>query len=232
MNRETNPATNRATTTVLALRFVRRAAALALLAVSGLAATACTTDSKLREQDLARLRSWLPGRYDNLAQVEADIAGGIADVREPVAIAIVPVTARIMGDTVFYVEQTDAMNPRRVLSQRLHRFEKGPDNEGILHTILDLKQPDRWRGAATSPELLYGILPDDATAGPGCALLWKFADDKFTATCPVARAAATGAALPVELTDSELKLADLTFNGRPRAVPSRSADPAYRFERR
>ncbi len=212
--------------------WVRWVAASALLAAAGIATTACTTDSKLREQDLARLRSWFPGKYDNLAQVEADIAGGIADVREPVAIAIVPVTARIMGDTVFYVEQTDAMNPRRVLSQRLHRFEKGPDDEGILHTILDLKQPDRWRGAASNPELLYGILPDDATAGPGCALLWKYADDRFTATCPVVRTSAAGAQTPVELTDTELKLADLSFNGRPRPVPSRSADPVYRFERR
>lgn len=207
------------------LRALLAASLLALIALAG-----CTTDSKLREQDLARLRSWFPGHYDNIAQVEADIAAGIADVREPVAIDIVPVTAAIMGDTVFYVEQTDAMNPRRVLSQRLHRFEKGPDDEGILHTILDLKQPQQWLGATANPELLRGIIPDDARAGSGCALLWTYAEGKFSAKCPMAAASATQ--VPVELTQAELKLADLSFNGRPRAAPSRAADPLYRFERR
>lgn len=210
-----------------------RRALATLLAAAAILLSACTTDSKLREQDLARLRSWLPGQYDNLVQVEADIAAGIADVREPVAIVIVPVNAGIMGDTVFYVQQSDAMNPRRVLSQRLHRFEKGPDDEGILHTILELKQPDQWLAVAGNPDVLRGIIPDDTRAGSGCALLWKFADGKFTATCPVAAAAPAGAAaVPVELTETELRLADLSFNGRARAVPSRAADPAYRFERK
>jgi CpeT/CpcT family (DUF1001) len=205
---------------------------LSLMACA-LALPACTTDSKLREQDLSRLRSWLPGHYDNLAQVEADIAAGITDVREPVAIDVVPVNPGIMGDTVFYVQQSDAMNPRRVLSQRLHRFEKGPDDEGLLHTILELKQPDQWLAAPGNPDVLRGIFPDDARAASGCALLWKFADGKFTATCPVAPTAPAGAAsVPVELTQSELRLADLSFNGRARAVPSRASDPAYRFERR
>ena len=207
--------------------------AWALAFVLALSLQACTTNAKLRDQDLSRLRSWFPGQYDNLAQVEADIAGNVADVREPVSMVIVPVGAMIMGDTVFYVQQSDAMSPRRVLSQRLHRFEKSPDGESILHTILNLKQPDRWLGAGSDPDLLRGIVPDDVVAGAGCALQWTFVDGKFTATCPVAAASAAGVpATPVELTQTELRLADLSFNGRVRAVPSRSADPLYRFERK
>lgn len=200
--------------------------------VAALAVSACTTQSKLREQDLARLRSWYPGEYSNVAQVEADMAKGVADVREPVTIVIVPVAAMAMGDTVFYVQQVDALNPRRVLSQRLHRFEKGPEDESLLQTILTLKEPDRWLGGHLQPDLFKSIRPDDVQAGPGCALAWKYEGDKFTATCPVAPTATGAPAVHVELTTTELKLATLSFNGKPRDVPSRSADPLYRFERK
>jgi hypothetical protein len=192
---------------------------------------ACTTEKKLREEDLSRLRSWYPGVYSNLAQVEADMANGIADVREPVTMLIVPVAAMATGDTVFYVEQADAMNPRRVLSQRLHRFEKGPENLTLVQTILTLKQPERWLGGAQQPDLFKSIRPDDVQAGPGCALSWTYAQAKFVATCPLATNATGEPAVQVELTQTEMKLAELSFNGRVRDVPSRREDPMYRFER-
>lgn len=200
---------------------------VALLATSG-----CERLAKLRKQDLDRLRSWYPGVYSNVAQVEADMANGVADVREPVTIVIVPVAALAMGDTVFYVQQSDAMNPQRILSQRLHRFEKGPEDLYILQTILNLKQPERWLGGDTQPDLFKSIRPDDVLAGPGCALAWKFENDKFTATCPVAPTVNGQPAVNVELTNTEMKLAELSFNGKPRDVPSRRADPMYRFERK
>lgn len=200
--------------------------------VAALLLAACTTNSKLREEDLARLRSWYPGEYSNVAQVEADMANGIADVREPVTLVIVPVAAMATGDTVFYVQQSDALNPRRILSQRLHRFEKGPDDESILHTILTLKQPDRWLGGHLQPDLFKSIRPDDVQAGPGCALAWTFDGAKFVATCPLAASATGEPAVQVELTVAEMKLAELSFNGRPRDVPSRHEDPMYRFVRK
>ena len=193
------------------------------------AMSSCTTDSKLREADLDRLRSWYPGNYTNLAQVEKDMAEGVADVREPVNILIIPVAALAIGENVFYVQQTDAMYPQRILSQRIHRFEKGPDELTLIQTILTLKQPERWRGGEMQPDLFKGIRPDDVQAGPGCALAWTFMEQKFTATCPVVAEGQTP--LRVELTIDELRLADLSFNGRVKAVPSRSADPLYRFER-
>lgn len=200
--------------------------------VAALAVGACTTQAKLREQDLERLRSWYPGEYSDVAQVEADMANGIADVREPVTIVIVPVGALATGETVFYVQQNDAMNSQRVLSQRLHRFEKGPEDLNILQTILTLKQPERWLGGDQQPDLFKSIRPDDVLAGPGCALAWTYKDDKFTATCPVAPTATGEPTVQVELTPTEMKLAELSFNGRPRDVPSRRSDPFYRFERK
>jgi hypothetical protein len=201
------------------------ACVVAVLALSG-----CERLEKLRKQDLERLRSWYPGTYSNVSQVEADMANGVADVREPVVIVIVPVAALATGDTVFYVQQSDAMNPQRLLSQRLHRFEKGPKDVNIVQTILTLKQPERWVNGAQQPDIFKSIRPDDVLAGPGCALAWTYENDKFTATCPVAP---TAGAPPVhvELTQTELKLATLSFNGKPRDVPSRSGDPMYRFER-
>jgi hypothetical protein len=194
--------------------------------------SACTTDSKLREADLDRLRSWYPGSYSNVAQVEKDMADGVADVREPVDILIIHVAAMAIGDTVFYVQQSDAMNPQRILSQRVHRFEKGPDDLTLIQTILTLKQPERWKGGEMQPDLFKGIRPDDVQAGPGCALAWTFDGTKFTANCPVAPTSTGDSQLRVELTIDELRLAELSFNGRVRPVPSRSADPLYRFERK
>lgn len=200
--------------------------------VAAIALSGCERLDKLRKQDLERLRSWYPGEYSNVAQVEADMANGVADVREPVTIVIVPVAALAMGETVFYVQQSDAMNPQRILSQRLHRFEKGPEDVNILQTILTLKQPERWLGGDQQPDLFKSIRPDDVLAGPGCALAWTFENDKFTAICPVAPTATAAPAAHVELTPTELKLATLSFNGKPRDVPSRSSDPMYRFERK
>lgn len=199
--------------------------------VASIALSGCERLDKLRKQDLERLSGWYPGVYSNVAQVEADMANGVADVREPVTIVIVPVAAMAVGDYVFYVQQSDAMNPQRVLSQRLHRFEKGPEDLNILQTILTLKQPERWLGGDQQPDLFKSIRPDDMVAGPGCALAWTFENDKFTATCPVAPTTAGAPGAHVELTTTELKLATLSFNGKPRDVPSRAADPMYRFER-
>jgi len=205
----------------------RIAAALMLVGVAS-----CTTQAKLLDADLARLRSWYPGDYSNVAQVEQDQAKGVADVREPVLLHIVPVGAMATGDTVFYVQTSDAMNPRRILSQRLHRFEKGPENESLIQTILTLKEPARWVEGVTQPDVFKSIRPDDVSAGPGCALSWKFADEKFLATCPVAPLVNGVPPVYVELTTEGIKLGELSFNGRIREVPSRSEDPLYRFERK
>ena len=78
-----------------------------------------------------------------------ETARGVTDAHEPIDLVIVRVSTMMLGKVVFYEAQLDGANPRRVLRQRLHRFEPDADNETITHTVLALASEDNLtKGAA------------------------------------------------------------------------------------
>lgn len=173
----------------------RRAAGAALAAALTLAYCGSLA---ARERDvLAQLAAQLPGRYDNRAQAEGDRSGGGAG-HAAIELLIARVPALLVGDTVFYVRETAADDPRRVLSQRL--WVLGAAREGVMLSVFRFAEPGRWRDGAAQPELFRALLLRDLEVLPGCELHWRRAGGGFRgandpATCAAEPGAASGARL-------------------------------------
>lgn len=202
-----------------------------VLAALVLVLAACTSQQDLRKAELAELASWLPGRYDNTAQI-AEAPGGTA--REALAITIVPVYAPFLSDYVFYAEETAAGDPRRIFSQRLWAFDTARD--AIVQGAYSLTDPARWRSGYAAPDLFKSLMPQDVKAASGCELAWKREDGRFVATndrqrcralSPVTRSMVSIEARS-ELTPDELLVTEQSFDMAGRRVGNEATTHRFR----
>jgi len=68
------------------------------------------------------LQSRLPGRYDNVAQARAEARSGSGVTLPAIDLLIMPANAALIGKATFYVRETAAGDPQRVLSQYIWVF--------------------------------------------------------------------------------------------------------------
>ena len=214
-----------------ALRLAMRcwpACCLAALALAG-----CTTEATKRQAEFDALIHKLPGQYDNLAQAHADASGA----HTAVALLIRPVNALTVGRIVFFVRETAADDPRRVLSQHIWTFELDTKNRPV-QTIYVFKEPRRWVHAAEDPYVIQSVLPEDLSALSGCELIWTKTDELFRGetkpdSCKVA-ASAEGSLTEqsAELHGSELVLNEQLPSAVAAAHGSDESASSYRFQRR
>jgi hypothetical protein len=222
---------------------VRRQACKALAAAIAAAAAligGCATPSKshVAETQLAQVLQWLPGSYDNRAQVAADRRAG----REPhasLALDIVTVDSLLLGDHVFYEQQTTDDELRSIVGQRLVSF--AVVNHEIVQTVWSLTEPRRWRNGVTHPELFTSLQQPDVKHLVGCALIWKSEDGKFTATgdrqkCHPPAPQADGSSVFIEaraeLGPDELAISDRAAAADADQGQARNDDSFVRFRRR
>jgi hypothetical protein len=197
------------------------------MALAGVAA--CTAEKKLREAELASIEHWLPGVYDNAVQIEDDTAA----THQPTDLVIVRVSSMMIGKVVFYEQQFATGNPRRVLQQRLHRFEVSEDGRQITHSMLSLREPSRWITGYLRPEIFKSLMPDDVTPG-NCPLEWKKEQGKFVGTNAGPCRANTSTGRPalletrLELTELELTVSEKLVNSAGEAI-SDGRDPEMKF---
>ena len=229
-------------------------ASAALAVCASLAFAGCAQqDTKPADEALAALQARLPGRYDNIAQVRSETASG-----QPGAaldLQIIPADAALVGKTVYYVRESAAGDPRRVLSQYIWVFGRGQELSGkqsggqgkqdrlapgyLEQHIYRLKEPQRWLAADAQPELLQSLLPDDLQRLTGCELLWTRKGADFTAerrssSCsPSARTEGQLIEQRIELHENRLALLEQQI--APEGLldaPAGPSDPWYRFVRR
>src|SRR5215469_12214739 len=148
-------------------------AALSLAAV--FAAAGCASQSPHRDVELAQIDEWLPGRYDNQAQIAADRRTG-RPPHEPLALSVVPVDALQMGHHVFYVEESAGRieppgTPRLILAQHLASIDVVGGK--IVAAIYSFTDPQRWREGLRMPELFSSLQPEDVKLMRGCGLTWS-----------------------------------------------------------
>src|SRR6185312_364224 len=196
---------------------------LALTCLSGpalaavLLAAGCASHAPRHDVELAQIDEWLPGRYDNQAQIAADGRAG-RPPHEPLALSVVPVDALKMGHHVFYVEESAGRieapgTPRLILAEHLAAIDLV--NGKIVAALYSFTDPQRWREGASTPELFSSLQPQDVKLMRGCGLTWSSepdAPDKITATddpshCLTSSAATGGVeslAIHVELTRDEI----------------------------
>lgn len=210
--------------------------AAVLLIGTAVLACSCANNKALREADLGRIAEWLPGAYDNRAQVDSDLAHNVTDVHAPIALDIVAVEANIIGKQTYYVQQSDAMNPQHVLSQQLYSFEKTSDDQAIAQTIYNFKEPDRWVRGHDRPDIFKSIVPDDLSSTSGCELKWEFVDDRFNGHSSAASCRGVGGSgarteVKIELTPTEFKSSERSFDSAGNVISGRRDDPFFEFRK-
>jgi hypothetical protein len=158
-------------------RKIAMAAALASMILGGDCAGAKNKEPK-PEVNLQEILQMLPGHYDNTAQVQSDMAKGVKP-HEAVALDIVEIDALMIGDHVFYVQESIVGDPRRVLGQKL--MVLGIVKKDIVQTDFALTDPLRWRNGQLNPDVFKGIMVQDVHSTKGCSLRWKRDEEKFVA---------------------------------------------------
>jgi hypothetical protein len=204
---------------------------------AGLLLASCASQTKLAEADLGQIHAWLPGRYDNVEQAQDDARQG-REPRTTLSLTIVPIDVPLISEHAFYLQESAADDPRRILTQRLLSFEVAKGGR-IVQTVWSLAQPGRWRDAQLNPDLFKGMMFQDATRLNGCELEWKKEAARFVAanqpaTCQVTSPAlgAVRMQMRAELSAAELSMAELAFGAGDQVVQGNAAEPFYRYRKR
>lgn len=158
----------------------RRLAAVSLLA-GALILVGCAAQKRQqeREDDLADVLAWFPGRYDNVAQAEQDVKSGVHSPHDKVSIIIIPTNTPRLGHHVFFAQEMAADNPDRVLSERMFSFDLD-EERGIIGLMYNFAEPRRWRDGQLNPSLFTVVMIEDV-APVGCELIWKRKGEEFLA---------------------------------------------------
>jgi hypothetical protein len=229
----------------------------------GVIAAACLTGcaankQKEREADLARLSHWLPGNYDNTAQAKEDGRKGIHPAHDAVELDVALVDSISIGHNAFYIQESAADDPMRVLSQRIVIFTA--TKKGIVESVNTLNDPLRWRNGQRNPEIFEGMTPRDFKAAEGCDITWnpeekpldknavKPSKDEekreiekrhlFGANdrkrCQMTSHAAMGLVqveLKGEFGPNEISMAELQYDQDDKLLQGNPSEPFYRFRR-
>jgi CpeT/CpcT family protein DUF1001 len=172
----------------------------------------CTSQTRQHETELAGLLVVLPGTYDNSAQAELDARTDARPAHIAITLTITHVHAPRLGHYVYYVQESAADDPRRVLSQAMYSF-RADEKHGIVETIYQLVEPLRWRDGQLNKELFSSMVTEDVQT-EGCQLLWKkkpeggFVATRNPQVCPDVGG---GAAVRAELGAGVLTIGDYKF---------------------
>jgi hypothetical protein len=228
-----------------------------VLAIAGatlsLAASCGQQKDKADDTAFASLQARLPGRYDNLAQAHSGARTQQGENLPALDLLIAPSNAALIGKASFYVRETVAGDPKRVLSQYIWVFGRAVPVHGkeahakdapakaefLEQHIYVFKEPQRWTRAEEQPELLQSLMPDDLQRLTGCDLLWKtqeggfLAERRSTSCAPAIRHEGQLLEQRIELKDNQLGLLEqqITQDGLVDA-PAGPSDAYYRFIRR
>ena len=140
----------------------------------------CADQQKVREQDLGELIAWLPGRYDNSAQVAEESKQSGHPALQAIALLIMPVSASRLGHHVFFVQESAANDPRRIMGSSMFSFDTDEKN-GIVGLVYEFNEPVRWHDGLQHPELFNGLMTEDVSSA-GCEFIWKKQGDAFIAS--------------------------------------------------
>jgi len=195
----------------------------------------CATQGKTGDADLVHLDQWLPGHYDNRAQVADDRRAGRTphDAR---TLTIAPVNSLMVGQHVFYLEERTADDAKRLLQQRIISFDIV--GSFIVETPWDLTDPPRWREGGSNPDLFTSLQPRDLKQVRGCQLTWKKDGSRFVGMDDRQRCRTSAPddstiflETRIELSSDGLGLSERGYGLDGKMVQGRQEDPFLRFVR-
>ncbi len=212
--------------------------AMPLLVTLAAALGSCATPQVSQSDVLIRqIEGWLPGHYDNRAQVATDHKHG-GPVHPAVSAVIARVDSLMVGDHVYYLQESDSDDPQHMLGQYIISFESVKDK--IVEAVWTFSEPKHWRGADETPELLTAMQPADLKLLTGCSLEWKKVADHFAASndpklchsTPISAPAAVSAHWRIELTADQLAISEQAYDNDGDLVYGTGEDPFIRLRKR
>jgi hypothetical protein len=190
---------------------------------------------KTSDADLTHLDQWLPGHYDNRAQVADDRRAGHVphDAR---TLLIATVNSMMVGTHVFYLEERTADSERRILQQHIISFDVV--GSFIVETPWELTEPPRWRDAETNTDLFTSLQPRDLKQIRGCQLTWKKdgtrfvgADDRQRCRTSAPDGGTMFVETRIELSNDGLGWSERGYAPDGKMIQGRQEDPFIRFVR-
>ncbi len=235
-----------------------QAVCLILAAVACLSACSAMKKGHRRDVDFAHFSRWLPGTYDNTAQVKADVQKGVRPPHDAVELVVIPLESIAVGQDAFYVQEAAADDSMRVLSQRVLVFHQ--TEKGIVETVESLVEPMRWRDGPREPDMFEAMTTRDLKVATGCEVLWhrvetdadkhpkklskeeakkaaeavRYEGKNDSKKCQMTSHAVMGLVnveLRGELSSKEFNLAELQYDSDGHLIQGSLAEPFYRFRK-
>jgi hypothetical protein len=211
---------------------------LAMLLAATAAFGGCATPQQGKgDVLLLQVEGWLPGHYDNRAQVATDRKHG-GPVHAAISAVIVRVDSLTVGEHVYYMQESETDDPQHLVAQYILSFEVVKDR--IVEAVWSLAEPKRWRDGAEQPELLASLQPPDLKLLTGCSLEWKKTTDGFAASndqklchsTPPSVAAAVSSHWRWELTSDQLGISEQAYDSDGDLVYGTQDDSFIRLRKR
>jgi hypothetical protein len=207
-----------------------------LLAVMALGGCAAPQGSKTDVQ-VRQIEGWLPGHYDNRAQVATDLKHG-GPAHPAVSAVIARVDSLMVGEHVYYLQESNTDDPEQMLGQYIVSFESVKDK--VVEAVWVFSEPKHWRGADDNPEILAALQPKDLKLLTGCSMEWKKVEDHYSASndpklchsTPISVPAAVSAHWRIELTADQLDISEQAYDSDGDLVFDLLADPYLRLRKR
>lgn len=126
--------------------------------------------------------TWFTGRWDNIAQVEAEAGQGVADTErhERYAMHYVPIETGDIDGVVFAIHNYGREGFAGELSRiSLHRFSFRHDTDEVFHQFLFLRDPDKFALDPARLDELTALRWSDVRTNAGCAIHWRWNHGHF-----------------------------------------------------
>lgn len=132
--------------------------------------------------DLQQLITWFSGEWNNNEQVwqqkidQADVKLLVKqDLVEHVHEVAAPLKLPLLGEHIFYVQQSSGLDRARIQGQRLLRFEVDSAAQAIRQDSFALKEPARFVNLHLNPTELARLTSADWIPAPAsCAIYWRY----------------------------------------------------------
>jgi hypothetical protein len=131
------------------------------------------------DEHLELLARWFEGDFDNNQQVVDEREAKTTDPHERIHSIFARVDLPAFGRHVFYVQQYQAGDPKKLYRQRLYRFSTDEAAGAIRLDILSFPDEAAVADAHMHPSKLAGLTPASMRSLPGCEVYWRREGDAF-----------------------------------------------------
>jgi CpeT/CpcT family (DUF1001) len=144
---------------------------LAVLTFTAGCLSACSPASP-DQAALKLVEQWVNGRYNNIAQAEADIAAQLPpeQMHRPMHQLFVPVEVPGIDGYIVYQQSSldGSENPAMIFRHGLLQYFIDTDNKVLRQRELYFKETDKYKNAQRNPEILRNLTLADLTWDEGC----------------------------------------------------------------